>query len=596
MIYHSDGSRADVQAKIDLSSSGDTVTIPAGSFTWTTPVTISGKAITLEGAGADRVLARSDTSVSVGTGSKVFTLATEEVSSIEELKSQIISGATLRIYRGGGEIDPITSPPFGITGNLPWMEGTVTSLVGSTLTMNITSTNYTGTFFPWVVTRKPTTSVIANTVTAVGALTITESTAGNVRVSGIHFGQQTGADNYAYLMYVGPTTDGQPVLVHDCSFTPGNFVATQCLRWASNRGVIWNCSFNFLPASFGSQNGIYHEPSSFTASWTTPSTMGTDDTTGTNNFYVESCDFHFCNDVLDSSDNGRVSIRQNLFNNCGIGIHGPDTGTWGARHYEVYNNQFVFTDAHINSYFLNGFLIPRGGTGVFTENVVDDISSFAWGEKTEVLLQMQMLTRNAGPNPGWGANNDLPISSATAANPTVITTDGNHGMTTGKYTRISGSNTTPTIDGYHQITRLSDTTFTVPVHVTVSGNTGKSNPVDYSCPRQMGYGYVTGAGVDGLGRSDDIIGYVGDVEPFYKWDNTGDAGDTPLGLDGTNNGDFPDPDVIGDYLIAGRDYFDDGTAKPGWVPYPFPQPLRDNSGSITIDGTLTVAALTLPAA
>ncbi len=47
-VYNSNGSRADVQAKIDAASDGDVVTIPSGTFTWTSNVTIT-KSITLTG-------------------------------------------------------------------------------------------------------------------------------------------------------------------------------------------------------------------------------------------------------------------------------------------------------------------------------------------------------------------------------------------------------------------------------------------------------------------------------------------------------------------------------------------------------------------
>ena len=50
--YNSNGSASDVQSKINSASSGDTVTIPAGTFTWSTTVTIPAtKGITLQGAG-----------------------------------------------------------------------------------------------------------------------------------------------------------------------------------------------------------------------------------------------------------------------------------------------------------------------------------------------------------------------------------------------------------------------------------------------------------------------------------------------------------------------------------------------------------------
>jgi len=49
-VYYSDGSAANVQALHTLAQDGDTITLPAGTFAWTTGVTIS-KGITLQGAG-----------------------------------------------------------------------------------------------------------------------------------------------------------------------------------------------------------------------------------------------------------------------------------------------------------------------------------------------------------------------------------------------------------------------------------------------------------------------------------------------------------------------------------------------------------------
>src|SRR5947208_14084521 len=49
-VYHSDGSAASVQGLHNQVLNGDTITIPAGTFTWRTKVTIR-KSITLKGAG-----------------------------------------------------------------------------------------------------------------------------------------------------------------------------------------------------------------------------------------------------------------------------------------------------------------------------------------------------------------------------------------------------------------------------------------------------------------------------------------------------------------------------------------------------------------
>lgn len=56
-ITAASGNAADVQTALDAAENGDVVQIPAGSFTWTTPVRLSApKAITIQGAGIDRTV------------------------------------------------------------------------------------------------------------------------------------------------------------------------------------------------------------------------------------------------------------------------------------------------------------------------------------------------------------------------------------------------------------------------------------------------------------------------------------------------------------------------------------------------------------
>ena len=63
------------------------------------------------------------------------------------------------------------------------------------------------------------------------------------------------------------------------------------------------------------------------------------------------------------------------------------------------------------------------------------------------------------------------ITGNTVADPTVVTT-GTHNLVTGNIVTISGSNSTPTIDGVRTVTVISPTTFSVPVAVTVAGTAG----------------------------------------------------------------------------------------------------------------------------
>jgi hypothetical protein len=50
-VYKCDGSQSDCQNKVNGASDGDTVVVPAGSFRWTGPIFLSGKAITFQGQG-----------------------------------------------------------------------------------------------------------------------------------------------------------------------------------------------------------------------------------------------------------------------------------------------------------------------------------------------------------------------------------------------------------------------------------------------------------------------------------------------------------------------------------------------------------------
>jgi hypothetical protein len=54
-VYESDGSAASVQGLHNAVLNGDTITLPSGTFTWTTSVSIS-KWITIKGAGVGRTI------------------------------------------------------------------------------------------------------------------------------------------------------------------------------------------------------------------------------------------------------------------------------------------------------------------------------------------------------------------------------------------------------------------------------------------------------------------------------------------------------------------------------------------------------------
>ena len=78
---------------------------------------------------------------------------------------------------------------------------------------------------------------------------------------------------------------------------------------------------------------------------------------------------------------------------------------------------------------------------------------------------------NGFGNPSaWQTISGLTITGNTVANPTVITTEEHH-LDTGDTITISGSNSNATLNGTHIVTKISATTFSIPVNVATSAGT-----------------------------------------------------------------------------------------------------------------------------
>jgi hypothetical protein len=353
----------------------------------------------------------------------------------------------------------------------------------------------------WIVSTPATTS-LTNSAGSGEFFTLTESTSGSLNISGIRFLTGTGTGDFVQM---NTTTGGQPILFHDCYIEDLSSIAGSCFLITGNRGVIWNVSAVAYPFSMA-PTVIHHKAIGMATSWTTASTMGTADTTGTANLYVENCDFDAWLNAGDMDDNARVVVRYCTFNNAGYGSHGADTSNYGGRHMELYNNTFVFNGfSNGETFNLNWWIYLRGGTGAVHDNVMPHITSQDYGSKADVNMTVMNLSRAAGPNPLWGQ--------------------------------------------------------------------GTSSGADYHCPRQVGSGYVTGTGKDGLGRTNDSVTYVGDSEPIYFWNNTGSL---VFGMSDYTTGSAYD--TSSDYIVANRDYYTN-TVKPGYTAYSYPHPLRAGAGA-----------------
>jgi hypothetical protein len=87
-------------------------------------------------------------------------------------------------------------------------------------------------------------------------------------------------------------------------------------------------------------------------------------------------------------------------------------------------------------------------------------------------------------------SNLLTISGNTAATPTIVTTTTPHMLYTGEQVTISGSNSTPSLNGVQAVTVVTPYTFALPLNVTVAGTAGSidadSPPNDYGCIQLLG--------------------------------------------------------------------------------------------------------------
>jgi hypothetical protein len=496
---------SDVQTAINSAAEGDTVVIPScpSGVGWSSGVRIAGKGITIQGQGSGRIIAYDNgiENLTVGTGTLTINIAGY---SPGFNASSITNGETLRVSENNNRTN--------------WMEGTVTALSGNTLTMNITSTGGSGTTHRWLVSTIPSTVIVNNSSS--GALfVIAEDTTVNTNWNGIKIAYGTGTSSAITPLY---SSGGQAILIHDCWIEHG-LNSGENIDSTTNRGVIWNCSFDGSSGNSGQlvNSSAFRIKGAPATSWTTAATWGAADTTGQGNFYVETNDFHAFQAASDIDDNARAVWRYNLMDNAEFSTHGPDTSNYGERYFEYYNNTGVFNGYSDGTTFNlpNGWVgIVRGGTFVVHDNTLPPIQSQDYGTKPDVEMALFNLHQNAGPNPCWGA-----------------------------------------------------------------GTTGGAC---YHVPRQVGYGYVTGTGTSpntsAVGcispETHDSITYVGDSEPAYIWANSRQPLPNITLEDFAPNG-CTNPDTVTNYIIAGRDFFNGSTAKPGYTPYTYPHPLTQGQGA-----------------
>ncbi|MGR9108178.1 MAG: fibronectin type III domain-containing protein [Gammaproteobacteria bacterium] len=236
----------------------------------------------------------------------------------------------------------------------------------------------------------------------------------HTRLSGIRINDNgTGTNNHLEVNGSG----SKVMLVDDMFFEAkqrnGNSGDVDVIDWEALGGVIWNT--RLVGIGTGGTPGVGTIEGAFVIKntprpWNSASTMGSADTNGNINLYVEDSSCLNAAPFPDLDDNGRAVFRHNNIDGC-IGVTHGFTSSWGGRHIEWYDNVFSATTSgrnHTGRYYW-----IRAATAVFTDNVVNN-ASYPSEYGNPALIN---IGDNTSPGtypqyrqPGWGHNGTTNVS------------------------------------------------------------------------------------------------------------------------------------------------------------------------------------------
>lgn len=220
---------------------------------------------------------------------------------------------------------------------------------------------------------------------------ITKQAGGAIRIQGLNFWASNVTGRTFYID--GAWSGTQPVIFQNTSFCGNN-------SWMGEintpGGVILSHTYTAGTYNNGGGWTVVDDANTYN-SWRTADTMGSKDTNGLLNFYIEDSTFHTGN-IIDCDSGCRVVVRYNTMQFAAFNSHGYDTSPYGMRHFEIYNN--TFTDPNPSEIDQQGqylgnvqfFVWLRGGTGVVYNNHFDEVAGRGWGDKPIVRQSMYALS------------------------------------------------------------------------------------------------------------------------------------------------------------------------------------------------------------
>lgn len=165
-----------------------------------------------------------------------------------------------------------------------------------------------------------------------------------------------------------------------------------------------------------------------------------------------------------------------------VAIDSSGTFRWDATR-KVYFCQaekfLVIQNGNDKPLIFDGEVLHQAGVGSAqtTGNIASvPVGTFmAYGQGRLYVVNSTKDSFSAGDLVFGGSTNQITINTSAptpSATTTTITTSSSHGYVTGDVITISGHSSTPDINGTWKVTRVSDTTFTIPTSLTTSGSGG----------------------------------------------------------------------------------------------------------------------------
>lgn len=298
--------------------------------------------------------------------------------------------------------------------------------------------------------------------------------------------------------------------------------------------------------------------------WNQPSVIGT-----ANCVYIENCDITFTvfGNAIDSNYGGMYVFRYNRVTDASLEAHSFQSfNSRGAKSYEIYENDIIQSVRAMNFPFY-----LRTGTGVVFNNRVTG----TWSNPGGFVNNIRSSEFRAIAGYGNGG-------SLYDGNTAVTDGTGTHNGGDGQLTLIDTTKAW-SLNGFLNV----DTNFNMWVYNVTAGSSGQivSNlgtvvtAVLTGGSRTVwnnGDSYLITNGYparDQPGRGRDLTLAVGQnlpwptqaLEPIYYWNNRRNTTTLTLTVSGAGNATR--------HILAGRDYFTDGTQRPGYTPYTYPHPL-----------------------